>query len=436
VTGLTLQIGEFISSLKYSDIPSEGLAAARLGIVDCIGVMLAGANEPAPLKVLELVKEIKEAGAPLFPSGKNVSTADAALFNGTAAHVLDFDDVALAGHPSTVLVPAILAEGWALGSSIQDLLEAYIAGYEVWALLDDLEPGSYHERGFHPTAILGTLATAAACARLHRLNAEKSASAVALAASMASGLVANFGTMTKSFHAGRTAQSGIIATQLAKEGFTASLDVIEHRTGFMKAHSPSGNPDLTPKNYLLGKHWRIPTAGIHIKRYPVCYATHRSIDAMLELVENHSIDPSEIKEIHVHSGETQLLMLRNPLPQTGLEAKFSMQFAMASALIAHRVGLRELSNEFVLRDEVQSTMKLVKCTSTTELVSDWDQPFAPTDQVTITLNNGSILAADPVSRPKGSWQRRMNEKEIREKFIDCTLSSLGENQGNILFDQI
>ena len=168
-------------------------------------------------------------------------------------------------------MPAVLAEGWTLNSSGADVLSAYVAGYELWALLQALEPGQLHERGFHPTALYGTLAAAAACAHLHELDRTQTAHAIAVAASMAAGLVANFGTMTKSFHAGRAAQSGVVAARLAKEGFTASPDVIEHRTGFLRAVSASGAPQIIDgQNVKLGSLWRMPDLGINVKRYPTC----------------------------------------------------------------------------------------------------------------------------------------------------------------------
>jgi 2-methylcitrate dehydratase PrpD len=256
-----------------------------------------------------------------------------------------YDDVALAGHPSAVLVPAILAEGWSLDSSGSDAPAAYVAGYEVWAQIAALEPGHFYERGFHPIAVMGALATAAACARLRKLDSEKTAHAIAIAASLASGLVANFGTMTKSLHVGRAAQAGVIAARLADQGFTASLDVLEHQTGFLRAHSPSGTPDIENGTIDIGKNWRLAEFGIIVKRYPTCYATHRSTDAMLGLVSQHKLEPDDVREIRVHTGVTQKLMLRNSNPQTGLEAKFSMEFAMASALIAGRVSLSELTDE-------------------------------------------------------------------------------------------
>ena len=208
MTELAKQVADFIAALNPAMLPPRCTDAARMGIADCVGVMIAGANERAPRIVAKLVPpSTSNDAAPEIPSGRNLAAPDAALVNGVAAHVLDYDDVALAGHPSTVLVPAVLAEGWTLDSSGADVLSAYIAGYELWALLQALEPGQLHDRGFHPTALYGTLAAAAACAGLHELDRAQTTHAIAVAASMAAGLVANFGTMTKSFHAGRAAQT-------------------------------------------------------------------------------------------------------------------------------------------------------------------------------------------------------------------------------------
>ena len=351
---ITRQAAEFVAGLRPADLPPRAIEAARIGMVDCVGVMIAGASEEPVAIVSAMVPTSRENdAAPAIPSGRLLSAPDAALVNGTAAHVLDYDDVALAGHPSAVLTPAILAEGWTLDVSGEDALAAYVAGYELWAQLDDLEPGHLHERGFHPTAVMGTLAVAAACARLHRLDTDRTQHAIAIAASLASGLVANFGTMTKSLHAGRSAQSGILAARLAAQGFTGAPDALEHRTGFLRSHSPSGTPSLDGEGFDLGRNWRSVDLGVNVKRYPTCYATHRSIDAMLGLVERHDLKAEDVREIRVHTGTTQKLMLRNAAPQTGLEAKFSMEFAMASALVARRVGLAELTDGFVLRPDVQ-----------------------------------------------------------------------------------
>jgi 2-methylcitrate dehydratase PrpD len=435
MTGLTQQTAQFAAALSPGALPAPCREAARIGIADCVGVMIAGAGEEAVRLVAGMVSaSTSNEGAPEIPSGRNLSAADAGLVNGVAAHVLDYDDVAMDGHTSAVLVPAILAEGWALGASGSDALAGYVAGYEIWALLQELEPGRLHERGFHPTAIWGSLAAAAACARLNRLDPDQTTHAIAIAASLASGLVANFGTMTKSLHAGRTAQSGVIAARLAKQGFTASPDVLEHQVGFMRAHSASGTPDLGERDHDLGTRWRLPELGVNVKRYPLCYSTHRAIDAMLDLVAERDLSPDDVREIHVHTGHTQMLMLRNHAPKTGLEAKFSMEFAMASALVARRVGLGELSDEFVRRPEVVDAMAKVRCTTTEETVPGL--PFAPHDCVSLVLAGGERIEHPPVAHAKGSWERRMDEDELREKFMDCAGRRLGPAQGAALFERL
>jgi len=236
-------------------------------------------------------------------------------------------------------------------------------------------------------------------------------------------------------HAGRTAQSGVLAARLAKSGFTASPDVLEHKAGFMASHTASGNPAVTRGDWGLGSAWRLETMGINIKRYPMCYATHRSIDAVLDLAAEHDLDPKSIDEIHVRIGDAQDLMLRNREPKTALEAKFSIEFAVASALVARKVGLKELDDGFVRRDDIIDTMRKVKRSTTNERLADMP-PFAPDDRVSIRLKNGEKLDHAPVVRPKGHWQKPLTDAELREKFLDCTESRLGRKQAEALFEKL
>src|SRR5262245_14250468 len=170
---------------------------------------------------------------------------------------------------------------WALAATRRSQLRSGLRGLGA---VTGNRAGHLHERGFHPTAIWGAIAAAAACARLNALAVEETRNAIAIAASLAAGVVANFGTMTKPLHVGRTTQAGVLAARLAKSGFTGSPDALEHSAGFTPTHSPSGTPDVDLGNWQLGREWRLPKYGINIKRYPMCYATHRSIDAMLDLV--------------------------------------------------------------------------------------------------------------------------------------------------------
>jgi len=418
MSALTLDLGRFVAELDLRQIPAEGAAIARTGIADCFGVLIAGSRDPEIALVDRALGHAD--GGPLvslIPSGARRTVETAALVNGVAAHVLDYDDVSLDGHPSAVLVPAILAQGEESGSSGAQMLAAYVAGFEVWGELIAREPVPLHRKGWHPTAVLGTVAAAAACAKLRGLDAKATATAMAIAASMSSGLVANFGTMTKSFQVGRAAQSGVIAAQLAQAGLTASLDALEHPAGLLTALSADGEAARDRPFAAAHEEWHIVGHGLNIKRYPICYATHRSIDAALDLVARYDLTPAKVERIRVSTGKTQMLMLRNAAPQTGLEAKFSMQFAMAAALVARTVGLRELTDDFVRRPDVQAIFPRVvlEGTEATKPGSN----FAPFDAVAITTTGGETLKSEPVEFAKGSHERPLSRDELWSKFADC-----------------
>jgi 2-methylcitrate dehydratase PrpD len=432
---LTADIGRFVAHLNFDSIPEQARAIAKTGFADCYAVMVAGAREPVVgLVDRTLAGVAAEDGASLIPGGERRRVADAALVNGVAAHVLDYDDVALGGHPSAVLVPAILAQAEISNASGAEMLTAYLAGYEVWAELIGREEGALHEKGWHPTAVLGAIAAAAACAKLRRLDAARTATAVAAAASMSAGLVSNFGTMTKSFQVGRAAQSGVIAAQLAEASFTASPDALEHKAGFLAAISPTGHPDRETPMIMEGREWQILAQGLNVKRYPICYATHRAIDGALGLVLKHALKPADIDRIKVSTGETQMLMLRNQRPQTGLEAKFSMNFAMASSIVARNVGLAELTDDFVRKPEVQALMERVSFETTPETVPGLS--FAPFDAVAIRTISGATLESGPVERAKGSYQKPLSEQELWTKFADCMSRELSAPATSRAFERL
>jgi 2-methylcitrate dehydratase PrpD len=258
--GLTSDIGVFLATVPRSGVPAETMPVVRAGFTDCVAVMIAGRDE----EVTRIVGA--NVGARLGGNGlllSNLQAPEAALLYGTAAHALDYDDVALSGHPSAVLVPAILAEAAATGADGAMMARAYVAGYEVWAELIGRDADQHHLKGWHPSAMFGTLAAASASAVLRRLDARKAAHAVGIAASMAGGVASNLGSMTKPFQVGRAAQSGLLAGRLADRGLTAAPDAIEHNLGFLRAVSPRGNVD-TAAPATLGREWRILETGINI----------------------------------------------------------------------------------------------------------------------------------------------------------------------------
>ncbi|RYF55901.1 MAG: MmgE/PrpD family protein, partial [Comamonadaceae bacterium] len=264
MTGLTQSLTNFIVNPTWGDGESGALGIANVGFIDTVATMMAGSREPVAQIVLAHARSTcadqssnMSGGVPVPFGAISLPPPLAAYVNGVTAHALDYDDVALSGHTSTVLVPAILAEGHRLGISGLEALRAYVVGYEVWAELVAREPDPYHLKGWHPTGVFGTVAAAAAVAYLNKLSEADTRQALSIAASMASGLVANFGTMTKPLHAGRAAACGIDAVRLSVLGLTSAPDVFEHPAGFLNAISPSGLADRGRATDGLGQTLRI-----------------------------------------------------------------------------------------------------------------------------------------------------------------------------------
>jgi len=432
--GLTSHLGEFVSCLQRSDLPPEAVRVATTGFVDCVGVMIAGSVEPVAQVVAASVLEgCGQAGSSLFLTARRAPPPLAAWINGTAAHALDYDDAG--GHRSAILVPAILAEGEALGASGADMITAYVAGFELWSELARREKGHLHERGWHPTGLYGALAAAAAAARLRGLDGERPATAIAIAASEASGLVANFGTMVKPFHAGNSARAGVVAARLSEHGMTASLQALEHERGFLAAVSQHGDCDRTGPASGLGVDWRIAREGVSIKKYPNCYCTHRAIDAMLALAAAHDFRGGDVAAIDVAIGRTQKAILHSDAPTTGLEAKFSIQFAMACALLERRVTLAELVDAVVRRADMQALMARVRVSLIDEYDPEMPQ-YSPYDQVKVRLNDGRILDSERVLRARGHITRPLATDELFAKFASCLDYARSDLDRRGLFDAL
>ena len=429
--GLTRKLAEFVCALEFKKIPAAAVDTVKRGFIDCVGVMFAGRNEPVVRLVREnLILGLQQESRLLFTDQKS-NSPEAALLNATAGHALDYDDVAIDGHPSVVLVPAVLAEGERLRSSGAELIAAYVAGYETWGELASRDADKHHSRGWHPSAVFGAVAAAAAGARLARLDAERTTHALAAAASMAGGLTANFGSMMKPLQVARAAQSGLLAARLAAKGFTASPDALEHRNGFLNAFSPAGR--VRTDGALAD--WYILKNGLNIKRYPVCYALHRSIDGLMFLISKNEIKHESVKEIELSIGKLQAGMLRHSRPRNALDAKFSAEFAAASAVVAGRVGLAELSDGFVRSAPVQQLLAKVKVLPVDD--PDPEEPlFSRSDQVRVTLADGTVLTGDPVRRALGHAQNPVGMDELRAKFVDCVGGALAASRRDALFEKL
>src|SRR5215467_1477668 len=325
-------ISEFIVNARPPDSARQRAAAA---VCDTIGVALAGAVEPAA----RIVRSVMDGGGRCCVIGtpRRAGAADAALANGVAVHALDFDDMCFVSmaHPSCALAPAALASAEWADASGRALLDGYIAGFELECRLGAvMNPRHYHSRGWHCTSSIGTLGAAAAASRIMGLTHDQTAHALGIAASLACGLKENIGTMTKPLHAGMAARNGVTAALLARSGFTASEDALTGPQGYLAAMDSGGSAEDFARAVIdLGTRWEISDTGISVKLYPSCAATHPPLDAMLDLVRDHKLTADDIDAIDVEVDTMTPRLLIYDRPQTGLEAKFSLPFCAAAAMV-------------------------------------------------------------------------------------------------------
>jgi 2-methylcitrate dehydratase PrpD len=315
-----------------------------------------------------------------------------------------------------VLVPALLACGEASGASDAVVLRAYLVGYEVWAELVGREPDSLHNKGWHPTSVLGTVAVAAAVSHLVGLDAQAASHALGIAASMASGLMGNFGSMTKPLHAGWAAAHGIEAVRLARLGVTASAHALEGCTGLLAALSPQGRADRS--DWSPAPDLRIRTSGLSIKKYPVCYAAHRVIDGVLDLKRQHGFRADQVRRFVPTLSDVTARVLHASRPTTALEAKFSIEFACAMAALEGAVGLPQVTDEQVRRAELQVLMAKVE-KQTVAPGCPIEAGFALHDQVRIELNDGTVLDSGPIRFARGHAQLPLPREDIVTKWHGC-----------------
>lgn len=433
---LAVVLAEFAAGARFGDLPAQAIETAKTGIIDCIGVAVAGHAQP-PVQILreELFTSTAAGAAGIlgFWGRLRTTPANAAWINGTAGHVLDYDDIAR-GHPSVAIVPAILAVGEEINASGADLIAAYVVGYEVWMDLMLRERGSYQEKGWHHTPMLGAVAATAACANLQRLDAAQTTHAFGIAASQASGIVANHGTMMKSVQVGKTGHNAVLAARLARAGMTASPDALDDERGFLKAISPAGDVDLESPD-RLGIDWHICKHGLSIKRYPVCYRAHRLIDATLGVLEREPLDCDCIALITASIGKLDATILLNHSPASGLAAKFSAEFAIACAMLGGNVGLLQVTDDFVRRKDVQDLMRKVRVV-TNENYDPEAPGFSMYDQVRISFRDGRVVESEKVRHALGHPRRPLASAALKGKFLDCMAAGKAEIDGERMFQDL
>jgi len=417
---------EWACQLAYSSIPEAAVRNTKSAILDTVAATLAGVNEPVSQKLLtHQIKERSAGAATVVGSSCRCSAASAALVNGAMAHALDYDDVLTTtrSHPSAVLVPAVLAVGETLKRSGAEVITAYLAGLEAIDKIGSLVAFAQFAKGWHTTSTLGGLGAAVGAGKLLNLSQLQMRMALGIAASMASGLQINFGTMTKPFHAGWAAQSGIMAARLAADGFTASEDVFSGKYNYLDALARDASPLSAPASF--GAPFAVVSPGLHVKCYPCCFATHRALDATLNIrAQVPTLDVKQILSVTCLAPGKSFSSLIIDSPTTGLEGKFSMQYTISAALIDGRINVHSFTDEFVNRPEARALMPKVKKVEDPALaIVDPDGTDRRFTEVTITMVDGHVFK-NKVVRPKGSVDVPLTDQELGEKFMECSTGIL------------
>lgn len=423
---VTAYVADFVTRTSLSELPSDVISLGKKSILDGLGLALAGSAAESGNLLRRHLGELGLGQGPATVIGSRLRVAPrfAAFANGTAIHADDYDDTQLAvaadrvygllTHPTAPCLPAVLAIGEQLDLTGADVTLAYHLGVEVECKIAEANDPRHYQKGFHSTATCGVFAAAAGAARLMGLDAEATTRALGIAGSQAGGLRENFGTMTKPFHAGRAAESGVVGAQFAAHGWTATDRILEAPRGFFSA--ASGGFDEQAILGKLGQPWTFAEPGVSIKPHPSGSLTHPGMTEMLRLICEHDITADAVVRVRVGTSSHMPNALIHHRPRNELQAKFSMEFCMAVLLLYGRAGLNEFTDEVVLRDDVQAMLSKV------DFVVDDEAERAGYHKMTtlidVELADGRTVSAR-ADFGKGSPAQPMSYDDVADKFREC-----------------
>jgi 2-methylcitrate dehydratase PrpD len=433
------RIARFSCRLMPEHVGPELQRQVGRALIDTVGVALAGRGEAVSRSVWRYGVSTSGAqaariGAGPWGSRERWPAEVAALYNGVAGHVLDFDDVTspLRGHPSIALLPPLVALAQERDLPGSRLASAYVVGFEVMVRLARAMVHDHYAKGWHATTTLGTVGSAVACCHLLGLSEAQTVSAIGLAVAQAAGTRGNFGTMAKSYQAGHCGASAVRAALLAELGVDGAPDALDGPQGFACLYGASEDlgPALEGLEFVGDTHgaaFELAVSGLEVKKYPMCYAAHRAIDGMLDLRAEHGFRADAVRGIHVTANRRAFVPLIHDRPRTGLEGKFSMQYAMAAALLDGHVRLSSFTDEQVQRPEAQELLRRVSC------AEDAGAETPRWNVLELRLVSGAVLRKE-VRELRGSSTSPLSDAELRDKWQDCLAFAGTSDWGEAFFD--
>jgi 2-methylcitrate dehydratase PrpD len=427
---ITERVSRFIVEISPDKIPEDSFSLARSAVMDFVGVALAGSKEKTGEIITDYVKQVQGVpSAGVIGAGFKAPVQLAALANGIMGHALDYDDLSFVynAHASVTLVPVILALGESLEVTGKEVLMAYIVGFEAAAYMTSPIARSHAHQGYHSTGSVGVMGATAAASRLLKLNVQQTRMAFGIAASLASGLKVNIGTMTKPFHAGNAAANGVSAALLAKGGFTANESAIESKNGYAQTLGCQEEIDWDKASANLGKRFVLTKSAIGFKPYPSCGGTLGVMDSALYLVKRYQINPALIESITLGIGPLENGMLFRD-PHTGLQGKFSLEYSTCRAILDGKVTLRDFTDERVnqpeVREMMQRTIRVEKYPMARMGVGE--SGMNP-QSVTIKMKDGQEYFRE-TPMESGMPVSPMTKKQFEGKYRDCASLTLNQSE--------
>ncbi len=424
---ITSYVASFIAGARYADLPPDVIELGKKSLLDAFGLALVGGKSKGGQilrSYFDSLGCVPSGGVRVLGTSQRLPLRFAAFANGVSIHMEDFDDTQLAvardrvygqlTHPTAPVFPAAIGIADTMQVSGRDFMLGYHVGIEVACKIAEACSPRAYENGFHSTGVFGVFGSLAACAKLRGYTPDLICQALPIAASQASGLSQNFGTLTKPFHAGHAAEAGVVASDLAALGWDGAEDILEAQNGFFHAYGGSYDPDSLL--HKLGKPWTFASPGISIKPYPSGSLTHPGMTEMARLIRTEHIKAEDVVQVEVGTNSQMPKSLHYHSPQKGLEAKFSMEYCMAVLLVAKQVGLGEFTDAVVRRPEMQEMVRRVR------FYVDPEAEAAGYSKMTtilkIHLKDGRTIPGR-ANFGKGSPADPMSYDEVAEKFKAC-----------------
>ena len=410
-------IANWSCGTEIAALPEEGRSLVKRAILDTLAVSLLGSRLAGPRIVArtELLRG-STAVASVFGMGRKTDVLSAALINGTSAHADLFDDnnAPMISHPSSPLVSSLLPLAQSRGCGGRAVLDAYAVGFEVGVRMGRMLNPALYEQGWHATRVLGVIGSTAACCRLINLDPLRTASALGVAVSMASGVRQNFGTMTMALHVGLTARDAIHCALLAEAGIESDKNSIDGKYGFSRVFSSRQLDSLK-----LGSPFELLVSGIIFKPYPSGAPTHAAVDAALSLRDRLGGDTARIARIDCLVHRWNAMTLREEEPRDMLLAKVNLRYCVAAALLHGELTFRQFTEEVLKDPALPALMKKISVSISEDLPDNGEFPA----EVRIQTADGATLT-ERRDVPPGGSTRPLSLADIEKKFRSCSQLAL------------